>query len=83
MVWAIKRDAVAEHQPHVRNELLCAIVTRIVGLGIWLGRIRRYELTLNSAEVHWVLDYTRVMGNVERNGIDGTQECTSVLKLLE
>jgi hypothetical protein len=83
MVWAIKRDAVAEHQPHIRNELLCTIVTWIVGVGIWLGRIRRHERTLNSAEVHWVLDYARAMGNFERNGIDGTQECASVLKLLE
>jgi hypothetical protein len=83
MVWATKRDAVAEHQSHVRNELLCAIVTWIVGVGIWLGRIRQHELTLNSAEVHWVLDYAWVTGNVERNGIDGTQECASVLRLLE
>ena len=44
MIWVIKHDAVAEHQPHVRNELLCAIVTWIVGVGIWLGRIRRDEL---------------------------------------
>jgi hypothetical protein len=35
MVWAIKRDAVAEHQPHVRNELLCAIVTLLeLGSGL-------------------------------------------------
>jgi hypothetical protein len=32
MVWAIKRDAVAEHQPHIRNELLCTIVMWIVSL---------------------------------------------------
>jgi hypothetical protein len=82
MVWAIKRDAVAEHQPYIRNELLCTIVTWIVEVGIWLGRIRRHELTFNSAEVHWVPDYARAMANVERNGSTGRKNAPASLSIL-
>jgi hypothetical protein len=82
MVWAIKRDAVAEHQLHVRNELLCTIVMWIVGVGIWLGRIRRHELTFNSAEVHWFLIMLRQWGMLRSTGSTGRKNAPASLSFL-
>jgi hypothetical protein len=39
MVRAIKRDAIAEHQSHVRDELLGAVIAWNVGTRVWLGGI--------------------------------------------
>lgn len=40
MIRAIERDAIAEHQPHVRDELLRAVIAWNVGIGLWLSGIR-------------------------------------------
>jgi hypothetical protein len=39
MIRAIERDTIAEHQPHVRDELLGAVIALNVGTGLWLGGI--------------------------------------------
>lgn len=83
MVRAVERDAVTENQPHVRYKLFCDVVTRIVGVGVRLGRVGRHQLALDGAEIHRVLDDARVMGNIKSDRVNGPQERGSVLELLK
>ncbi len=46
MVRTIKRETILENEANVGDELICAVVARILSVGIGLGRVGRIQLSL-------------------------------------
>lgn len=86
MVHAVESIAVVEDEFDVRHELEHAIIARL-GRGRLkldlLGRVRRRQLPVDGGEVHRTRDNRVIVGDVERDGINGEEEGIGVFLLLE
>lgn len=83
MVGTVEGDGVGDHEPDVRNELLCTVIPRIVEIGVGLGGIRGVQLALDGRKVHGMLDNRWIVWDVEGDRVDGKQEWHGVLGLLQ
>ena len=83
MLRTIERDAVRENQTDVLYELLRVEVARVGRVRVGFCRVGCGKLALDGGEVHWTLDDLGVMGDAQRDRIDGIQEGTCVLHLLQ
>lgn len=83
VVWPVERKTVGEHQTNVSNELVGAVITRIIGIRVGFLRVGRHELALDGSEIHWTLDDTRVVGDVEGDWVNGMDECRGVFHFFQ
>ena len=83
MVWTVESNAIAKDEAYILHKLLSGVVARVGGVGVRLRGVRGAELALDGGEVHWTLDDLGVMGDAQRDRIDGIQEGTCVLHLLQ
>lgn len=83
MLWAVEQIAVLEDLSNVRHKVIGCAVARGQQVGRRLVGARVLKLDLNGGEIHGALDDDGIVGDVERNRINGTQKGGSVLEALE
>lgn len=83
MIGAIERHAVGEHQTDIRNELVGMNIARVVAIHVRLLRVGGHELALNSAKIHRILNYARIVGNVQGDGVNGIEKRPRVFHLFQ
>lgn len=83
MVRTIERVAVLKDEANVGYELVRTVVPGILRVGVWLDRIGGAEFSLDGSKVHGILDDLRIMGDIESNRIDWSQEWPCILHFLQ
>lgn len=81
MIWPIERKAVGEHLADVGNELVGVVITRVGRIRIGFLRVGRRELALDGPKIHWILDDSGIVGNVQGDRVNGMEERRSILHL--
>lgn len=83
MFRPIECDTISENCPDILNKFFRMIVTRIVQVRIRFRRIGRSQFPLDGREIHRCFDDGEVMGDIESNGINGSDEGTSIFGFFE
>jgi hypothetical protein len=83
VIRTIERQAIVKDSTDVCNKLFGIDITRVLRVGVWLGRVRCHELALDCTKVHRMFDDSGIVRDVQKDWIDRTQKGTSVFRLLD
>jgi len=83
MFRTVESHSVGDHETNIGNDFLCVIIARIMGIRIRLLRIGGSQLALDGRDVHGGFDNRRIMGDVESDRVDRTQERSTIFAFSE
>ncbi len=72
MVWAIKGHTILEDQADLVDKVINVVIARILGIRVGFLRIRTREFTFDGGKIHRMLNNGKIMGNIERDRVNGS-----------